>query len=134
MGLRVRNLKLVNLSLLTKWSWTLLVEDSNLWRDILITRYDETFISSHWGARCKGLWSSSSWWKEICLLRSKEECNFDWFSDGIVSKVRSSFHTSFWKDSWLGSIPLMFKFPTLLSISLLSKDMMVSYEWLLIWS
>lgn len=36
-GLRVRDLRLVNLALLAKWRWRLITGDPGHWRDILVT-------------------------------------------------------------------------------------------------
>lgn len=68
---------------------------SGLWRDILTARYGSLFIPSYRGGRISSFYSSSSWWKEIFLLRTKEDRNFVWFSDVIDRKVGSGLHTSF---------------------------------------
>lgn len=109
-GLGVRGLWLVNHALLEKWNWRLLVWDSWLWRDIITTTYITTSISSLSGGRVDGFQSSSFWWKNVSLLGNKEEWSSNWFSVGIVRKVGSSFHTSFWKDHWLGRTSLKTKF------------------------
>lgn len=49
--------------------------------------------------------------------------NSDWFVDGGIRKVRSSFQTSFLNDPWLGIIPLKIKLPCLFSNSLQPNGM-----------
>lgn len=39
MGLGVKDLCLLNLSLLGKWRWRLLEEDGSLWKRVLVTKY-----------------------------------------------------------------------------------------------
>lgn len=73
------NLQLVKDALLAKWRWKLLVGDSWIWRDILIARYEDIYFSSYNGGMAMGLRSSSSWWKKISLIGTKEKGRSDWF-------------------------------------------------------
>lgn len=41
----MRDLLLINLSLMAKWKWRLLIGKSRLWRDILIVRYIASYRS-----------------------------------------------------------------------------------------
>lgn len=45
--------------------------------------------------RVLSFWSSSSWWKGMCLLESKEDDPSNWFVDDIRKKVGSSLQTFF---------------------------------------
>jgi len=38
-GLGVRNLEFVNISLLGKWRWGLLLESKQLWKKVMLARY-----------------------------------------------------------------------------------------------
>jgi hypothetical protein len=38
-GLRVKDVRLFNLSLLTKWKWRLLHDDISLWKRVLMDKY-----------------------------------------------------------------------------------------------
>lgn len=61
----MRDLWLVNLALLAKWRWNFLIEDSCLWREILISIYEATILSFlSWGS-IEGLHFSSSEWKRV---------------------------------------------------------------------
>lgn len=106
-GLEVKDLWMINFSLLMKWKCRLLLEDSRLWRDILIARYEGIFTFSYSGCMVRGLHSSLSWWKDISLLRTKEKCSSYWFSKGIARKMGSDIQTFFLEDLWLGNIPLI---------------------------
>jgi hypothetical protein len=43
-GLGVRDIKVVNMSLLSKWRWKLLQNDSALWKDVLVSRYGRGLV------------------------------------------------------------------------------------------
>lgn len=103
----MRDLRLVNLALLSKWRCSLLVGDSSLRRDIMVARYRGFSISSPSGGWAKGFQTSSYWWKDTSLLGIKKDCRSYWFSNGITSKVALVYHTSFWKDPWLGNTNLI---------------------------
>jgi len=38
-GLGVRDIRLVNLSLLAKWRWRLLQNEGGLWKEVLVEKY-----------------------------------------------------------------------------------------------
>jgi hypothetical protein len=38
-GLGVRDLRLVNISLLTKWRWKLLSNVNEVWKDVIVAKY-----------------------------------------------------------------------------------------------
>lgn len=71
-----------------------------------------------------GFRSSSSWWKEIYRLETKENCRSDWFSEGITRKVGSGYHISFWEDPWVGNVTLKTMFLGLFSNYLQQKGLM----------
>lgn len=82
----VRDLWLVNLSLLDKWRYRLIKYAYNIWCLILVTRYDAPTISSLPGW-ISGFQSFSFWWKDVSLLGFKEDDLCDWFFDGILKRV-----------------------------------------------
>lgn len=49
----------------------------------------------------------------VYLLRSKHDDSSNWFVDGAIRRVGPFKQTSYWKDPWLGSIPLETKFTSL---------------------
>ncbi|XP_058726593.1 uncharacterized protein LOC131597953 [Vicia villosa] len=38
-GLGIKNMKVMNMALLSKWKWRILIEDEAVWRGILVSRY-----------------------------------------------------------------------------------------------
>jgi len=60
----------------------------------------------------------SKWWKEISLSGSSQPGFIDWFFESILMKVRDGQSTYFWKDLWLGDIPLRIRFLRLFQVSI----------------
>jgi hypothetical protein len=119
-GLGVRDIRAVNISLLAKWRWRLLFDDNALWKEVLKGKYGDSVIGSvELGVDCKP-WFSSLWWKDICGIGSN--LGNDWLSSEIIRKMGNGANTKFWKDCWLGPIPLCAKFPCLFSISLQKEE------------
>lgn len=121
-GLGVRDIKLVNISLLAKWKWRLLDDDPALWKEVLEEKYGP-LVSLR--SRLMGeVWPSysSRWWKDLMGL---EDQGVWWFRNELVRKVGVSSNTFFWKDPWVSNVPLMEAFPCLYSLDN-SQDGMVS--------
>jgi hypothetical protein len=125
-GLGVRDAKVFNLSLLTKWRWRLLQPGMALWKRVLVARYGSHILSQvDWsGYRLPS--SSSSWWKDICGLEKSVEPN-SWFSDSVVRVVGDGRSTSFWQAKWVGDAPLAKVFPRLFSLSIHKEGMVNSF-------
>jgi hypothetical protein len=123
-GLGVRDIRAVNISLLTKWRWRLLKDDNALWKEVLKGKYGELVIGNvELGDGCRP-WFSSLWWKDICGIGIN--LGNDWLSREIIRKMGNGVQTSFWKECWLGSVPLCEKFPRLFSISLQKEESIAS--------
>lgn len=52
----------------------------------------------------------------------------NWFNEEVIRKVGNEYETSFWKDIWVGNLPLYAIFPRLFSIST-QKDAKVAKLW-----
>jgi hypothetical protein len=66
-GLGVRDIRVVNISLLAKWRWRLLFEDHTVWKEVLRSKYDGSVVGKpNLGDESKP-WFSSLWWKDILL-------------------------------------------------------------------
>ena len=115
-GLGIKNLIVFNKALLGKWLWRFGVEDSHLWRKVIVAKYGMEW--GGWrskpcrGAHGCGLWKSISSGWEAFLERVE-------FSAGGGSRVR------FWTDKWCGNTPLKDLFPMLF---LCSSDREASVE------
>ncbi|RHN63454.1 putative reverse transcriptase zinc-binding domain-containing protein [Medicago truncatula] len=98
-GLGVRDVKMVNLSLMAKWKWRMLQDELPLWKTVLREKYGEntSMIFSEEGTRWPRF--ASGWWKELKTLEVGLGAN--WFSNNVVRKVSNERGTSFWKDKWI---------------------------------
>jgi len=94
----VRDVKLMNLSLLTKWKWTLIKEEGSLWKRVIEDKYGEGDLS---------------------LL--EEGSGVSWFKSEVVRKMGDGSSTCFWKDKWRSIVPLCDIFPRLFALSM-QKD------------
>jgi hypothetical protein len=125
-GLGVRDIRAVNISLLTKWRWKLLDKSQAVWKEVLVSKYGANVVGRvDLGDDVKP-WYSSLWWKDVCSIGSNLGIN--WFSQNVSKKVGNGAQTSFWEDSWLGDIPLKDRFPRLFSISI-QKEASVAEIW-----
>lgn len=92
----MRDMKLVNLSLLAKWKWRLLQEEQPLWKRVLVDKYGDhvSGLVPSEGAR----WSrfTSLWWRNLMSLEVGEGPN--WFTMRVRRKIGNGMNTTFWKD------------------------------------
>jgi hypothetical protein len=123
-GLGVRDARFVNLSLLAKWRWRLLLPGRALWKDVLVAKYGNHIINEVDWSRFNTPSSVSNWWKNIIEL-DKAVPNRNWLVDSIVRKLGNGLTTSFWHAKWIGDAPLALAFPRLYSLSN-HKENMVS--------
>jgi hypothetical protein len=119
-GLGVRDIRAVNMSFLAKWRRRLLTNDKVLWKEVLRGKYGDSVIGRvDLDDDCKP-WFSSTWWKDICSIGINVDNN--WFSQQVIRKMGNGAQTSFWRDSWTGTVPLCEKFPRLYSISIQKEE------------
>ncbi|GAU10885.1 hypothetical protein TSUD_425050, partial [Trifolium subterraneum] len=137
-GLGIRDLRLVNTSLLAKWRWKILShEEEEVWKQIVKARYGSDVI----GNRCLGAAdiprSTSNWWRDICNLEGESS----WFSSAVGKKVGRGDSTSFWNEIWIGDQSLRQRFPRLFGISLQKQEVIQNlgsltegrWQWELLW-
>lgn len=67
-GLGVRDLGLVNLSLLVKWRWRLLQSENALWKEVLEAKYGVNIINMGIESLRAVPYCASKWWKDIGSL------------------------------------------------------------------
>lgn len=114
-GIGIKDVRVMNVSLLAKWRWRLLDGENALWKDVLEEKYGP----------CKGCmlvggapsWPrfTSVWWKD--LVRLDDFGDTGWFKSEIVRKVGNGLKTSFWKDKWCYRGSFSHLYPRLYSIS-----------------
>jgi hypothetical protein len=130
-GLGVRDLRLMNISLLTKWRWRLLVSRDLLWKSVLEAKYGAGISSTSDLAQFNNVKHASNWWRDLCCLgRLNANDGGDWCRDIITKKLGSGDGTRFWVDKWVGNNTLSDLFPRLFSVSL-QADLKVNQmgEW-----
>jgi hypothetical protein len=117
-GLGIRNLRLVNISLLAKWRWRLLLSSNDLWAQTLISKYGREGGSNSDLRNLENSKFASLWWKDMCRLGEVNRVDRgDWCRAIMVKKLGNNSKTSFWKDVWIYDAPLSVVFPRLFSMS-----------------
>jgi hypothetical protein len=112
-GLGVRHLIPFNRALLGKWLWRFGLEESHLWRRVVVARYGVGrggwFSNTPRGSHGCGLW------KHICK-------GWEDFSRHTHFEVGMGSRVSFWHDRWCSDSPLRELFPRLYEFSLNQND------------
>jgi hypothetical protein len=139
-GLGVRDIRLVNLSLLTKWR--LLTPELPLWKEVLVAKYGRHILYEVAWNNIRAPSKVSNWWRSITSL-DKEVPGKNWISDSIRRKVGNGVGTSFWNSMWVGGSPgtLAVLFPRLYSLSTQKEGKVVDFfrdvggtrEWNFVW-
>ncbi|GKE62230.1 RNA-directed DNA polymerase, eukaryota, reverse transcriptase zinc-binding domain protein [Tanacetum coccineum] len=107
----IRSFFAINCALLFKWGWRFFSDGSSLW---------STFIKALFGFHgAIGLTvklNRRSIWSDILqAVNSLKDKGID-FLQFIRKKIGNGVNTSFWADSWIGSIPFKEKFPRLYAL------------------
>jgi len=118
--LGVRRLDAFNLSLLGKRCWRMLLDKEGLWYRVLKVRYGEVGRRLQEGGR-----SGSSWWNNLCHIRSGVGEGVDnRFDENTRRVVGDGHNTLFWFDNWVGERPLCLQFPRLFNLAV-NKECLV---------
>ncbi|GAU46080.1 hypothetical protein TSUD_180160 [Trifolium subterraneum] len=115
-GLGVRDVRLVNLSLLAKWRWRLLLPGSSLWKEVLVAKYGNQILQRVNWSDCRISTLASNCWKDICSL-DKEVEKKNWLVESMERKVGNGKSTLFWMSNWIDEAPLPVVFTRLFSLS-----------------
>jgi len=114
-GLGVRDIRVVNLSLLAKWRWRMLQGEDLLWMEDLLEKYGPSICGIlDWS---DAVWPhfASNWWRDVVLL--DRGGGVSWFNEEVVRKVHDGVDTSFWKVVWRGCVNFRQKYPRLFAVS-----------------
>ncbi|MCI05237.1 ribonuclease H protein, partial [Trifolium medium] len=106
-GLGLRDLRLVNISLLAKWRWKLLSHDQEVWKSIVTAKYGWDIIGKRELGNLDVPRTASLWWRDLCLLDAEN----GWFRLAVGKKVGCGHSTSFWNEVWTGGQSLRQRFP-----------------------
>jgi hypothetical protein len=113
-GLGVRDLRLVNISLLAKWRWKLLSSKKEVWKDVVAAKYGDDVLFNARPMHGAVDRLASKWWVDICSVDN----NNNWFSGAVDLRVGDGKLTKFWTDIWLGDQPFCDVFSRLYNISI----------------
>jgi hypothetical protein len=115
-GLGVRDVKVVNISLLSKWRWKLLGDESALWKQVIVAKYGGGLSRDVAFNNTPGVRFASNWWKDICAI---ENCvaGKNWLLETIRRRMNNGAATLFWTHQWMGEASLAVLFPRLFSLS-----------------
>lgn len=114
-GLGVKDIRVMNVSLLAKWRWRLLDGERTLWKEVLNAKYGHCV--GRLLERESMVWPrhASSWWKDVINLG--DFGGIGWFNSEVERKVGNGLASSFWNDKWIGDRCFRLKYPRLYSIS-----------------
>jgi hypothetical protein len=117
-GLGVKNLRLMNIALLTKWRWRLLTSQDSLFSLVLKAKYGDNICFSPNLSQESNTSIASLWWKDVCDLgRISSIDDRDWCKEIMIKKMGNGGGTRFWLDLWIGNSPLCELFPRLFLVS-----------------
>jgi len=138
-GLGVRDIRVVNLSLLAKWRWRMIQGENSLWMDVLLEKYAPN-IRGLWDSR-SAVWPhyASRWWKDVATLDDGGGAN--WFNAEVERRVLDGVDTSFWNVVWRGNLAFRHNYPRLFAMSNQKEAMVaeilvgneVGREWNFLW-
>jgi hypothetical protein len=105
-GLGVMNTNLMNIALMAKWIWRIFREENSglLWLKLLRAKYRTAELFSSSPNNCSPFWHS--------MHKVK-----DFFREGVKFAPGKNSSISFWRDLWIGDVPLCVRFPTLFAKS-----------------
>jgi hypothetical protein len=68
-GLGVKNLRVMNLSLLAKWRWKLLLEGNELWKKVVMAKYGSNVVGNVNLEEFELRGVASVWWRDdVCRM------------------------------------------------------------------
>jgi hypothetical protein len=115
-GLGVKDVRVMNLSLLAKWRWRILQNERSLWREVIADRYgDQIAVRANW-TDIHFPSNSSTWWKDLRGIESNT-ISLNWVSEVLKRKIGNGDTSSFWLENWIGGMALCENFPRLYSLS-----------------
>lgn len=116
-SLRVKDLRLVNLTLLSKCGWRVLWVSQLFWKNIVSFRYVAQVSGSLMGGSVARLRKDSYCLKDVPLLGSTVDHQVDLFIYSCYKVVGDRLKTRFFRDVWAGHNLLCVSFDRLFLIS-----------------
>ncbi|XP_058765967.1 uncharacterized protein LOC131639491 [Vicia villosa] len=103
----------MNVALISKWKWRLIVEKEAIWRDIIIARYGNVRLKVLVGDNSVLERKDSIWWRDLILPDNYENLQNKHFAGAIECTVGNGEDIPLWYACWLGPQMLMEAFPEL---------------------
>jgi len=111
-GPEVRDISVVNLSLLAKWRWRLIYNDNALWKDVLVEKYGREVLGMVDGEDYVLSAFVSRWWGDIVRMDQS-----NWFNEELIRRVGNGASTSFWEVARKDEVAFQYKYPILFLLS-----------------
>jgi hypothetical protein len=124
-GLGIRDVRIMNLSLLAKWRWKLLVEGNEVWRRVVVARYGSDVVGNLNLAVDALRNGTSGWWRDLCRL----DVDGGWLKHVVEKRLGNGSTIRFWKDVWVAGQSLQELFPRLFGISTQKEAMISDVGW-----
>ncbi|XP_058755190.1 uncharacterized protein LOC131628373 [Vicia villosa] len=105
--LGVKNFEIMNVALIRKWKWRMLVEKEAVWRDILEARYGNLMLKVLVGDNSVVEKKDSIWWRDIITSDNYENLNNNHFAGDIDCSVGNGAEIPLRYACWLGPQMLM---------------------------
>ncbi|GFY80587.1 hypothetical protein Acr_01g0003960 [Actinidia rufa] len=115
-GLGIRDIKLLNEALLLKWWWRFGMDKSSLWRKVLNAKY--SMKGRDWIPRMEPTRKVSTIWRNIMQVHIRQPVMFEAFMENAKLRFGDGSTIKFWKDIWMGNLPLQSQFSTLYKITI----------------
>ncbi|XP_058742102.1 uncharacterized protein LOC131614547 [Vicia villosa] len=110
-------MEILNVALLSKWKWRILMDKEAVWRDILEERYGNIKLKVLVGDLSVVKKKDSIWWRDLLTSDNFENLLLDNFSSAIQVKVSNGDSTPLWYADWFGKHSLMKGFPSLFAMA-----------------
>ena len=111
-GLGLRDIRIFNAALLSKWRWRIISSERGRWKECLESKYGTEPDSA------QTLVKRQSWWWRDLVKVCKEGGGEGWFRKEVGWALGKGDKVNFWEDVWIGNQPLKNVYPRLFSISL----------------
>lgn len=116
-GLKIKDIKQLNMALLAKQDWRYIMRDRGMWRrQVKLTYHKKVKLSGCW----KSLHRSSKFRKDVVN-------SLNAFYNKIYYKVGNGKATTFWNDSWVCEASLKIMFPLVYDCCLMKNGTMPDY-------
>jgi len=117
-GLSIKDIRKLNVALLTKLKWMLLSEGKGKWKYILLSKYGRVVGRGPLSSKLQ-----SRWWRDM-YKSCGEEDEVWWFQGALEWKVVKGDNVKFWEDVRCGGNSLQSLYPRLYVFSLDQRKLM----------